>query len=111
MRKGNGLGMGQMVAADCTLNPSINLAGSNAGGIGTLLGAFGGKAARQRRRVEGRAMNWCASWRLQAATTESPFATAASMSSRRLQRAARWNALALEGRNCGCPARLRITCT
>jgi hypothetical protein len=42
LRKGNGLGKGQMVAADCTLSPSINLAGSNAGGIGTLLGAFGG---------------------------------------------------------------------
>jgi hypothetical protein len=34
-----------MVAADYTLNPSINFAESNAGGIGALLGAFGGKAA------------------------------------------------------------------
>lgn len=45
LRKGNNLGKGQMVAADYTLNPSINFAESNAGGIGALLGAFGGKAA------------------------------------------------------------------
>ena len=45
LRKTNNLGKGQMVAADYTLNPSINFAESNAGGIGALLGAFGGKAA------------------------------------------------------------------
>ena len=45
LRKGNNLGKGQIVAADYTLNPSINFAESNAGGIGAVLGAFGGKAA------------------------------------------------------------------
>ncbi|MGL1376886.1 hypothetical protein ACSTJI_24695, partial [Vibrio parahaemolyticus] len=36
-------GKGQMVAADYTLNPSINFSQSNAGGIGAALGAFGGR--------------------------------------------------------------------
>jgi len=45
LRKGNDFGKGQLVAADYTLNPSINFAQGNAAGLGALLGAFGGKAA------------------------------------------------------------------
>ena len=43
-RKGSGFG-GKVVAADYSLNPSINFFTSDAGGIAGLLGAFGGKAA------------------------------------------------------------------
>lgn len=43
MRQGSNFGKGQMVAADYTMNPSINFSQSNAGGIGGVLGAFGGK--------------------------------------------------------------------
>lgn len=42
LRQGSDFGKGQMVAADYTLNPSINFSQSNAGGIGAALGAFGG---------------------------------------------------------------------
>lgn len=44
VRAGSNFGKGKMVAADYTLNPSINFSTSNAGGIGALIGAFGGKA-------------------------------------------------------------------
>ena len=44
-RKGSGFGKGQLVAADYSLNPSINFSTSNAGGIAGILGAFGGRAA------------------------------------------------------------------
>jgi curli biogenesis system outer membrane secretion channel CsgG len=44
-RKGSGFGKGQVVAADYSLNPSINFSTSDAGAIAGLLGAFGGKAA------------------------------------------------------------------
>jgi curli biogenesis system outer membrane secretion channel CsgG len=44
-RKGSRFGKGQMVAADYSLNPSINFSTSDAGGIAGLIGAFGGKAA------------------------------------------------------------------
>ncbi|MBN8717550.1 CsgG/HfaB family protein [Thermomonas sp.] len=43
LRQGSDFGKGQMVAADYTLNPSINFSQSNAGGIGAALGMFGGK--------------------------------------------------------------------
>ncbi len=43
MRSGSNFGKGQMVAADYTLNPSINFSQSNAGGIGGALASFGGK--------------------------------------------------------------------
>lgn len=43
LRSGSSFGKGQMVAADYTLNPSINFSQSNAGGIGAALGAFGGR--------------------------------------------------------------------
>lgn len=43
LRQGSGFGKGQMVAADYTMNPSINFSQSNAGGIGGVLGAFGGR--------------------------------------------------------------------
>jgi curli biogenesis system outer membrane secretion channel CsgG len=43
MREGSNFGKGQMVAADYTLNPSINFSQSNAGGIGGVIGSFGGK--------------------------------------------------------------------
>lgn len=42
LRGGSGFGKGQMVAADYTVNPSINFSQSNAGGIGGALGHFGG---------------------------------------------------------------------
>ena len=44
-RKGSRFGKGQMVAADYSLNPSINFSTSDAGGVAGLLGAFGGRAA------------------------------------------------------------------
>lgn len=43
IRSGSHFGKGQMVAADYTMNPSINFSQSNAGGIGAALGAFGGR--------------------------------------------------------------------
>ncbi|MES2859618.1 MAG: CsgG/HfaB family protein [Pseudomonadota bacterium] len=43
LREGSSFGKGQMVAADYTMNPSINFSQSNAGGIGGVLGAFGGR--------------------------------------------------------------------
>lgn len=43
LRQGSSFGKGQMVAADYTMNPSINFSQSNAGGIGGVLGAFGGR--------------------------------------------------------------------
>jgi curli biogenesis system outer membrane secretion channel CsgG len=43
LREGSDFGKGQMVAADYTLNPSINFSQSNAGGVGAVLGAFGGR--------------------------------------------------------------------
>jgi curli biogenesis system outer membrane secretion channel CsgG len=45
MREGSSFGKGQIVAADYTLNPSIQFATSDAGGVGGFLSAFGGKAA------------------------------------------------------------------
>jgi curli biogenesis system outer membrane secretion channel CsgG len=45
IRKGSGFGKGQLVAADYSLNPSINFSSSDAGGIAGILGAFGGRAA------------------------------------------------------------------
>ena len=45
VREGSNVGKGQMVAADYTLNPSIQFATGNAGGVGGLLSAFVGKAA------------------------------------------------------------------
>jgi curli biogenesis system outer membrane secretion channel CsgG len=45
VREGSQFGKGQMVAADYTLNPSIQFATSDAGGVGGFLSAFGGKAA------------------------------------------------------------------
>ncbi len=44
-RKGSRFGKGQLVAADYSLNPSINFSTSNAAGIAGILGAFGGRAA------------------------------------------------------------------
>ena len=44
-RRGSRFGKGQMVAADYSLNPSINFSTGDAGAIAGLLGAFGGKAA------------------------------------------------------------------
>ena len=44
LREGSNFGKGQMVAADYTMNPSINFSQSNAGGIGGVLSAFGGRA-------------------------------------------------------------------
>ena len=44
LRDGSGFGKGQMVAADYTMNPSINFSQSNAGGIGGVLSAFGGRS-------------------------------------------------------------------
>lgn len=44
-RKGSGFGKGQLVAADYSLNPSIQFSTSNAGAIAGILGAFGGRAA------------------------------------------------------------------
>ena len=44
LRGGSNFGKGQMVAADYTMNPSINFSQDNAGGIGGVLGAFGGRA-------------------------------------------------------------------
>ena len=43
LREGSNFGKGQMVAADYTMNPSINFSQSNAGGIGGVIGSFGGK--------------------------------------------------------------------
>ena len=43
MREGSNFGKGQIVAADYTMNPSINFSQSDAGGIGGVLGAFGGR--------------------------------------------------------------------
>lgn len=43
MREGSNFGKGQMVAADYSMNPSINFSQSDAGGIGGMLGAFGGR--------------------------------------------------------------------
>ena len=43
MREGSNFGKGQMVAADYTLNPSINFSQSDAGGLGGMIGAFGGR--------------------------------------------------------------------
>lgn len=42
IRGGSNFGKGLMVAADYTLNPSINFSQNNAGGIGGALGHFGG---------------------------------------------------------------------
>lgn len=44
LRDGSDFGKGQMVAADYTMNPSINFSQNNAGGIGGMLGHFGGRA-------------------------------------------------------------------
>ena len=44
-RQGGRFGKGQLVAADYSLNPSINFSTSDAGGIAGILGAFGGRAA------------------------------------------------------------------
>ena len=44
LREGSDFGKGKMVAADYTLNPSINFSQNNAGGIGGVLSAFGGRA-------------------------------------------------------------------
>ena len=46
LREGSSFHKGQMVAADYTLNPTIQFAQSDAGGVGGFLSAFGGKAAR-----------------------------------------------------------------
>ena len=43
LRGGSNFGKGQIVAADYTMNPSINFSQSDAGGIGGVLGAFGGR--------------------------------------------------------------------
>ena len=43
LRGGSNFGKGQMVAADYTMNPSINFSQNNAGGIGGVLSAFGGR--------------------------------------------------------------------
>ena len=43
MQEGSDFGKGQMVAADYTMNPSINFSQSNAGGVGGMLGHFGGR--------------------------------------------------------------------
>lgn len=43
LREGSNFGRGQMVAADYTINPSITFSQSDAGGIGGLIGSFGGK--------------------------------------------------------------------
>jgi curli biogenesis system outer membrane secretion channel CsgG len=43
LREGSDFGKGQMVAADYSLNPSINFSQSDAGGIGGMLGAFSGR--------------------------------------------------------------------
>lgn len=43
LRQGSNFGKGQMVAADYTINPSINFSQNNAGGIGAALGMFGGR--------------------------------------------------------------------
>jgi len=45
MRRNSRFGKGQLVAADYTLNPSVDFSTSDAGGIAGILGAFGGKAA------------------------------------------------------------------
>jgi curli biogenesis system outer membrane secretion channel CsgG len=44
-RQGSGFGKGHLVAADYSLNPSINFSTGNAAGIAGILGAFGGRAA------------------------------------------------------------------
>ena len=44
-RSGSHFGKGQLVAADYSLNPSINFSTGDAGGIAGILGAFGGRAA------------------------------------------------------------------
>ena len=46
LREGSSFHKGQMVAADYTLNPTIQFAQSDAGGVGGFLSAFGGNAAR-----------------------------------------------------------------
>lgn len=43
IRQGSNFGKGQMVAADYSMNPSINFSQGDAGGIGGVLGAFGGR--------------------------------------------------------------------
>ena len=43
LRKGSNFGKGRMVAADYTMNPSIDFSQSNASGIGGLLGSLGGR--------------------------------------------------------------------
>ena len=43
LRQGSNFGRGQMVAADYTINPSITFSQSDAGGIGGVIGSFGGK--------------------------------------------------------------------
>ncbi len=43
LREGSNFGKGQMVAADYTINPSINFSQSDAGGLGGMIGAFGGR--------------------------------------------------------------------
>jgi curli biogenesis system outer membrane secretion channel CsgG len=42
LRSGSKMGKGQMVAADYTMNPTITFSQKGTGGIGGLLGAFGG---------------------------------------------------------------------
>ncbi len=42
LRGGSNMGQGQMVAADYTMNPTITFSQKGTGGIGGLLGAFGG---------------------------------------------------------------------
>lgn len=44
MRSGSNFGRGQMVAADYTMNPTIQFSTSNAGGIGGFLSNFGSNA-------------------------------------------------------------------
>lgn len=46
LREGSSFHKGQVVAADYTLNPTIQFAQSDAGGVGGFLSAFGGNAAR-----------------------------------------------------------------
>ena len=43
LREGSDFGKGKMVAADYTLNPSINFSQSNAAAIGGIIGTFGGR--------------------------------------------------------------------
>jgi hypothetical protein len=44
MRSGSNMGGGQMVAADFIMTPNVVFSEGNAGGVGGVLGAFGGRA-------------------------------------------------------------------